>query len=83
MASPITTQRKYQLIVLRALRKYFEGKRRLLVKGDLIAIAVDASKSSIFEDGLDRVEVKAKQESLDEIMDLSVLPHILGSTCSP
>lgn len=83
MASPITTQRKYQPIVLRALRKYFEGKRRLLVKGDLIAVAVDVSNSSIFEDGLDGVEVKTKQESLDEIIDLSVHPRILGSTCSP
>ena len=83
MASPVTTQRKYQPIVLRALRKYFEGKRRLLVKGDLIAVAVDVSNSSIFEDGLDGVEVKTKQESLDEIIDLLVHPRILGSTRSP
>ncbi len=83
MASPVTTQRKHQPIVLHALRKYFEGKRRLLVKGDLIAVAVDVSNSSIFEDGLDGVEVRTKQESLDEIIDLSVLPYILGSTCSP
>ena len=80
MASPVTAQRKYQPIVLRALRKYFEGKRRLLVKGDLIAVAVDTSKSSIFEDGLDSIEVKTKQESLDEIIDLSVLLRVLGST---
>jgi len=73
VASPITTQRKYQPIILRALRKYFEGKRRLLVKGDLIAVAVDASNASIFEDGLDGAEVKTKQENLDEIIDLSVL----------
>lgn len=53
------------------------------MKGDLIAVAVDVSNSSIFEDGLDGVEVRTKQESLDEIIDLSVLPYILGSTCSP
>jgi hypothetical protein len=73
VASPVSTQRKYQPIILRALRKYFEGKRRLLVKGDLIAVAVDTSNASIFEDGLDGAEVKTKQESLDEIIDLSVL----------
>lgn len=83
VASPVTTQRKYQPIILRALRKYFEGKRRLVVKGDLIAVAVDAASSSIFEDDFDGSEVKTKQESLDEIIDLSVLSHILGSTCSP
>jgi len=83
VASPVTTQRKYQPIILRALRKYFEGRRRLLRKGDLIAVAVDASNANIFEEGLDGAEVRARRENLDEIIDLSVLPRILGSTCSP
>jgi peroxin-6 len=72
VASPVTTQRKYQPILLRALRKYFDGKRRLLKKGDFIAVAVDVSNAAIFEDGLDGAEGRAKQESLDEIIDLSV-----------
>jgi peroxin-6 len=75
VASPITTQRKYQPILLRVLRKYFDGKRRLLKKGDLIAVAVDDSNSAIYEGGLDGAEGKAKQESLDEIIDLSAFLH--------
>jgi len=74
VASPVTTQRKYQPILLRALRNYFEGKRRLLKKGDLIAVAVDVSNAAIFEDGLYGAEGRAKQESLDEVVDLSVFP---------
>ena len=70
----MTTQRKYQPILLRALRNYFEGKRRLLKKGDLIAVAVDVSNAAIFEDGLYGAEGRAKQESLDEVVDLSVFP---------
>jgi peroxin-6 len=82
VASPVTTQRKYQPIILRALRKYFDGERRLLTKGDLIAVPVDVSNVNIFEDGLDGAEVRARQSSTDEIIDLSVFPHILGFTRS-
>ena len=78
----MTTQRKYQRIVLRALRNYFDGKRRLLKKGDLIAVVVDISNSAIFGDGLDGAEGRAKQESVDSIIDLSVFPSTFGSTCS-
>lgn len=82
VASPVTMQRKYQQILLRALRKYFDGKRRLLKKGDLIAVPVDVSNATIFEDRLDGADGRAKQESLDEIIDLSVFPCTFGSTCS-
>lgn len=76
VASPVTTQRKYQQVLLRALRKYFDGKRCLLKKGDLFAVAVDVSNATIFEDGLDSAEGKAKEECLHEIIDLSVFPTL-------
>ena len=82
VASRVTTQRKYQPVLLRALRKYFDGKRRLLKKGDLIAVAIDVSNATIFEDGLDGAEGRAKKESLDELIDLSVFHYAVGSTCS-
>lgn len=82
VASPLTTQRKFQPLLLRALRKYFDGKRRLLKKGDVIAVTVDVSNSTIFEDGSDGAEGRAKQENLHEIIDLSVFPFTLGFTCS-
>jgi peroxin-6 len=41
VASPISTDRTYQLLFLRSLKNYFGVKKRLVKKGDLIAIGVD------------------------------------------
>jgi peroxin-6 len=41
VASPISTDRTYQLLFLHSLKNYFGVKKRLVKKGDLIAIGVD------------------------------------------
>lgn len=41
VASPISTNRTYQPLFLRSLKNYFGVQKRLIKKGDLIAIGVD------------------------------------------
>jgi peroxin-6 len=40
VASPISVDRTYQPLCLRALKDYFESKKRLVKQGDLIAVAI-------------------------------------------
>lgn len=41
VASPISLDRTYQYLFLRSLKSYFGVKKRLVKRGDLIAIGVD------------------------------------------
>ncbi|KAL0947238.1 hypothetical protein HGRIS_013359 [Hohenbuehelia grisea] len=41
IASALSTDRVYQSLFLHALRRHFEGKRRLVKKGDVIALGID------------------------------------------
>ncbi|KDQ12329.1 hypothetical protein BOTBODRAFT_34616 [Botryobasidium botryosum FD-172 SS1] len=41
VASPLANDRTFQPLFLRGLKRYFEGKIRLLKKGDLVAVGID------------------------------------------
>jgi peroxin-6 len=41
IASPFSINRTYQSLFLRALKVHFDGTKRLLKKGDMIAIGID------------------------------------------
>lgn len=45
VATPISTDRSYQTLFLHALKQYFEGKKRLVKEGDLIALEIDTDLS--------------------------------------
>ncbi|KAF4578683.1 peroxisomal assembly protein [Pleurotus pulmonarius] len=45
VATPISTDRSYQPLFLYALKQYFEGKKRLVKEGDLIALEIDTDLS--------------------------------------
>lgn len=45
VATPISTDRSYQTLFLLALKRYFEGKKRLVKEGDLIALEIDTDLS--------------------------------------
>ncbi|KAH9999039.1 AAA-domain-containing protein [Russula vinacea] len=44
VASRLSTNRSYQPLVLRGLKNYFDGKRRLVKQGDLLAVKVDLNQ---------------------------------------
>jgi hypothetical protein len=41
VASPFSIDKTYQALFLRALKEHFEGTRRLVKKGDMIAVGID------------------------------------------
>lgn len=43
VASPISVDRAYQPLFLRSLKNYFGARKRLVKKGDLIAISLDTN----------------------------------------
>lgn len=45
VASPISTNRQYQQLFTESLKSYFEGTKRLLKQGDLVAISIDTDLS--------------------------------------
>ncbi|RXW18100.1 hypothetical protein EST38_g7753 [Candolleomyces aberdarensis] len=45
VASPLSISRQYQHAFLSGLKSYFEGARRLVKQGDLIAVAIDSDSS--------------------------------------
>ncbi|KAL0574330.1 peroxisomal assembly protein [Marasmius crinis-equi] len=50
VASPISINRSYQSLFLDALKSHFQGKRRLVQQGDLIAVGVDTNETRNVED---------------------------------
>jgi hypothetical protein len=44
VASRLSTNRSYQLLVLQGLKTFFNGKRRLIKQGDLLAVKVDLNQ---------------------------------------
>jgi peroxin-6 len=57
IATPISIHRRYQPVVLHALRQHFQTSRRLLKKDDLIALPISTA-SSILLDGLSESDGK-------------------------
>jgi peroxin-6 len=41
VASPLSTDRTYQPLFLRSLKVYFDGMKRLVKQGDVIAVGID------------------------------------------
>ena len=44
VASRLSTNRVYQPLVLQGLKTFFDGKKRLVKQGDLLAITVDLNQ---------------------------------------
>ena len=44
VASRLSTNRSYQPLVLQGLKNFFDGKRRLIKQGDLVAVKVDLNQ---------------------------------------
>jgi len=44
VASRLSTNRSYQPLVLQGLKSFFDGKRRLVKQGDLLAVKVDLNQ---------------------------------------
>lgn len=44
VASRLSTNRSYQPLVLQGLKSHFDGKRRLVKQGDLLAVEVDLNQ---------------------------------------
>ncbi|KZV91614.1 AAA-domain-containing protein, partial [Exidia glandulosa HHB12029] len=59
VASPASTDRTLQPLFLRALRSFFAGRKRLVKKGDLVAVKIDRTHASLINpDGEDDGEVE-------------------------
>lgn len=70
VAGPLSVDRAYQGLFLEALRTFFEDRRRICRNGDLIAVAIEASKARF-------VACEAEQDSApdsahDDIHDLKL-----------
>ncbi|KAJ1019971.1 hypothetical protein NDA16_004252 [Ustilago loliicola] len=70
VAGPLSVDRAYQGLFLEALRTFFEDRRRICRNGDLIAVAIEASKARF-------VAREAEQDSVpdsahDDIHDLKL-----------
>lgn len=44
VASRLSTNRSYQPLVLQGLKSFFDGKKRLIRQGDLLAVKVDLNQ---------------------------------------
>ena len=44
VASRLSTNRSYQPLVLQGLKSFFDGKKRLVKQGDLLAVKVDLNQ---------------------------------------
>jgi len=49
IASRLSTNRSYQPLVLQGLKTFFDGKRRLMKQGDLLAVKVDLNQLQYFQ----------------------------------
>ena len=78
ISTPFSTERSMQTGILTALKQYFECKRRILRKGDLVALRVDAGVSRLLAHNSASEDVNREAEEL-----LSGLPDGgLGKTDS-
>ncbi|KAK7023801.1 peroxisomal biogenesis factor 6, partial [Favolaschia claudopus] len=69
VASPISVDRAYQPSFLRSLKAYFNGSKRLIKNGDIIAVPVDTdSPSDDNESSLDGELKSVTPERADEVV---------------
>lgn len=61
IASPISVQKRYQPLVLSALKEYFQNSSRLLKKGDIIALPI-CTMDILILDGLIENDAKVVEE---------------------
>jgi peroxin-6 len=50
VASPYSNDCAYQPFFLRALKEYFDGQKRLIKKGDLIAVGIQAELARLIKE---------------------------------
>lgn len=67
IASPISVQKRYQPLVLKALREYFQVAKRVLKNGDMVAMPISTSSAPLL-DGL--IENEAKRSNMDFAEDI-------------
>ncbi|CCF48042.1 hypothetical protein NDA11_003913 [Ustilago hordei] len=69
VAGPLSVDRAYQGLFLEALRTFFEDRRRICRNGDLIAVAIEASKARFVAR---EAEQDAPDAENDDIHDLEL-----------
>lgn len=62
IASPVSTDRSFQPLFLRVLKAHFDGTKRIVKKGDIIAVTIDTDSA---------YEAQEVDESLEEIDDFN------------
>lgn len=68
VASPISTNRTYQPLFLHSLKVYFNSTKRLVKKGDIIAVSLDTDATRLFHEGNNSDETK-DSDDVDRIKD--------------
>ncbi|KDQ59383.1 hypothetical protein JAAARDRAFT_153154 [Jaapia argillacea MUCL 33604] len=76
VASPCTIDRAYQPIFLNALKGYFDGRRRLIKQGDLLALAIDTDHIASPSESIgESVELEANRIEAPETFDSTLIPN--------
>lgn len=78
VAGPLSVDRAYQGLFLEALRTFFEDRRRICRNGDIIAVAIEASKARFVAREAEADSSTAENSAPDDIHDLK-LPSGPGS----
>ncbi|KAA1133328.1 peroxisomal assembly protein [Puccinia graminis f. sp. tritici] len=75
LASPQALTKSYQPSFLRALKKYFEQKARVLLDGDVIAIAIDGDSARFTESHPSQSEPSADELDPDHFLPSSLVSY--------
>lgn len=67
IASPTSEQKRYQPLVIHALRRYFKDGARILKKGDLLALPVSLGSAALLEGLID--EDSKRTHSSDDLLN--------------
>lgn len=76
VAGPLTIDRAYQNLFLDALRTHFEDRRRICRSGDVIAVAIEATKARFVKREVE--QDGPKDAALDDIHELKLPSAALG-----
>ncbi|KAF9268256.1 AAA-domain-containing protein [Marasmius fiardii PR-910] len=63
IASPISINRSYQTLFLNALKLHFQGRKRLIKQGDIIAVAIDTDELIRHNETVQGEDTRVTEES--------------------
>lgn len=73
IASPVTQTRSLQAVLHNAVKDYFSGSRRLVKRGDLIAVVFGTGAAAVYS-GLEELEKEKEGAVPDYLSTLYVIP---------